>query len=200
MFVYICLVETAQFILERVAPIFNRQGYVGTSLSDLTRATSLTKGAVYFHFKNKEELALKAFYYNVKLAIKPLADQLSSCTSATEKLRTIIHYYRGYRDTVEAHGGCPVLNVGVDARFNNPLLFNAVRKVSSNLVQDLVNIIDEGKASGEFQPDADSQEYAKYIYSTIQGSLFMAFTHDDESYVREALDGLTQTIEMKILN
>ena len=43
--------NTSDFILETVAPIFNRKGYAGTSLSDLTAATGLTKGAIYFNFK-----------------------------------------------------------------------------------------------------------------------------------------------------
>jgi len=60
--------NTSDFILQRVAPIFNKQGYVGTSLSDLTEVTGLTKGAIYFNFKNKEELAVKAFKFNVKKA------------------------------------------------------------------------------------------------------------------------------------
>ena len=57
---------TAQYIIETVAPIFNKNGYAATSLSDLTKATGLTKGAIYGNFKNKEELAIIAFKYNVK--------------------------------------------------------------------------------------------------------------------------------------
>lgn len=45
--------RTRQFIIEKVAPIFNRKGYAGTSLSDLTEATGLTKGAIYGNFKKQ---------------------------------------------------------------------------------------------------------------------------------------------------
>ena len=43
--------RTTAFIIETVAPIFSRQGYVGTSMSDLTEATGLTKGALYGNFE-----------------------------------------------------------------------------------------------------------------------------------------------------
>ena len=48
--------ETKQYILEKIAPIFNKNGYAGTSLSDVTKATGLTKGAIYGNFKDKEEI------------------------------------------------------------------------------------------------------------------------------------------------
>ena len=46
--------QTSEFIIQKVAPIFNKHGYYGTSMSDLTQATGLTKGAIYGNFKNKE--------------------------------------------------------------------------------------------------------------------------------------------------
>ena len=51
--------------LEKIAPIFNKNGYVGTSLSDITQATGLTKGAIYGNFKDKEALAIEAFNFNI---------------------------------------------------------------------------------------------------------------------------------------
>ena len=58
--------KTSQYIVETTAPLFNKNGYTGTSLSDITDTTGLTKGAIYGNFKNKEELALEAFNFNVK--------------------------------------------------------------------------------------------------------------------------------------
>ena len=55
------------YILEKTAPVFNRQGYIGSSLSDLTKATNLTKGAIYGNFVNKEELALTNRLYKSPL-------------------------------------------------------------------------------------------------------------------------------------
>ena len=38
--------RTRSYIIEQVAPIFNKKGVHGTSLSDITNATGLTKGAI----------------------------------------------------------------------------------------------------------------------------------------------------------
>ena len=56
--------ETKAFIIEKIAPVFNKKGYAGTSLSDMTEATGLTKGSIYGNFSNKDEVALAAFDHN----------------------------------------------------------------------------------------------------------------------------------------
>ena len=56
--------RTRSFIIESTAEIFNKKGYAGTSLSDLTEATGLTKGSIYGNFENKEDVALAVFDYN----------------------------------------------------------------------------------------------------------------------------------------
>ena len=53
--------RTRQYIIEKTAPIFNKKGYAGTSLSDMTGATGLTKGSIYGNFNDKDEVALAAF-------------------------------------------------------------------------------------------------------------------------------------------
>jgi len=48
---------TRQSLLEAAAHLFDRHGYAGTSISDISRRSGLTSGAVYFHYANKENLA-----------------------------------------------------------------------------------------------------------------------------------------------
>jgi AcrR family transcriptional regulator len=50
--------DTRRRILDVAATAFAEKGYTGTSLNELIRATGLTKGGFYFHFRSKEELAL----------------------------------------------------------------------------------------------------------------------------------------------
>lgn len=51
--------ETRARLLEHAATAFAERGYAGTSLNDIIREAGLTKGAFYFHFDSKEELALE---------------------------------------------------------------------------------------------------------------------------------------------
>jgi AcrR family transcriptional regulator len=48
--------ETATRILTQAMRIFLAKGYHGTSIEDITQAAKLTKGALYWHFRSKEDL------------------------------------------------------------------------------------------------------------------------------------------------
>lgn len=43
--------------------MFSRKGYSNTTLSDIARQIGLTKGAVYWHFKNKSDLLAELIIY-----------------------------------------------------------------------------------------------------------------------------------------
>ncbi|WP_395490434.1 multidrug efflux transporter transcriptional repressor AcrR [Cedecea davisae] len=48
--------ETRQHILDVAIRLFSQQGVSATSLADIAQAAGVTRGAIYWHFKNKSEL------------------------------------------------------------------------------------------------------------------------------------------------
>lgn len=175
--------DTSEYILEKVAPIFNKKGYVGTSLSDITKATNLTKGGIYCNFKNKEELALKAFQLNLKKAIFPLQLKLKNEVHSIKKLLILTDYYRTYYNLAKARGGCPILNVGIDAKQNNSALFQESKNITLKLISGLSNIIQTGIDNTEINEAINAEVYAQNFYSMIEGAVFMSVLNDDEDYL-----------------
>ncbi|WP_344447418.1 ScbR family autoregulator-binding transcription factor, partial [Kitasatospora nipponensis] len=51
-------VHTRQQILNAAAQVFARRGYAAATMGEILTARGPTKGAVFFHFPSKEELAL----------------------------------------------------------------------------------------------------------------------------------------------
>jgi AcrR family transcriptional regulator len=49
---------TRRLIVEAAAALFSERGYATASLSDIVAGTGMTKGAVYWHFPSKEDIAL----------------------------------------------------------------------------------------------------------------------------------------------
>ncbi|BDU26098.1 TetR/AcrR family transcriptional regulator [Flavobacterium sp. GSB-24] len=190
--------NTSEFILEKVSPVFNKQGYVGTSLTDITNATGLTKGAIYCNFSNKEDLALQAFHYNINEAIAPLFKLVAATEGSINKLHAVTNYQRSYYDLVKDRGGCPMLRAGIDTKFINPLLFKAAQQLSQKFIIGLTTIINDGISASEIKEDTDPIKYAKIILSLIEGSSLLAFTHNDESYIANAMDFIDSTIIVAI--
>ena len=50
--------ETKKNILASAQRLFTRRGFERTSLSDIAKYAGVTRGAIYWHFENKEELLL----------------------------------------------------------------------------------------------------------------------------------------------
>lgn len=190
--------QTKAFILQKVAPIFNKKGYEATSLSDLTEATKLTKGAIYGNFKSKEDLAIKAFKYNIDNIIKPLSIALKDSNSAIDKLLIMTNYYREYYDSALSFGGCPILNVASDTNNVNSKLFEVVKNVAKDLEDSLVFIIQRGIHKKEIKNDVNAKLIARNIYSMIEGSVFMAFIHKDKVYISEMMNHIDQLVKREL--
>ncbi len=189
--------KTTQFIIETVAPIFNQNGYAATSLSDITSATGLTKGAIYGNFENKEALAYAAFKFNVKKMLRKVASHMELGQTPIEKLLLMTDFYRNYYDFSTEIGGCPVLNIGVDANNNHPGLLAKVQEVIRRMEQSIATLIDEGKALGEIRKNIDSEAYGKRFYSLIQGAIFLAHTMKDNTYIVDCMNVIEDTINQR---
>jgi AcrR family transcriptional regulator len=64
--------------------LFARHGYAHTGTEDIVRAAQVTRGALYYHFKNKEDL-FKAVLERVQVQI---ADRIEVAASGSDDLQT----------------------------------------------------------------------------------------------------------------
>ena len=187
---------TSEFIIRTVAPVFNKKGYSGTSMADITKATGLTKGAIYGNFTDKNELAVKSFVYNINIVASKIEEAISVHTSSLGKLFAISAFYKDYYTFTFQFGGCPILNVGIDANHQNSELMEKVKKVIRNLQSNMAGIIQQGINDGELNPGIDATLYSKRIFSMIEGGIFVATMLQDKSYMED----LTKTIDHLIIS
>lgn len=190
--------KTTKYIIETVAPIFNQKGYAATSMSDITNATGLTKGAIYGNFKNKEAIAIAAFNINVNNLLKRIAKHQDQSKSPLQKLYLITDFYKNYYDYSKELGGCPILNIGVDANHQDTSLIEQVRLVINKTQTNISKLIDLGKKLGEIKPEVNSNIFAKRLYSHIQGAVFMTYTMDDNQYIKQAMIEMNRIIKNEI--
>ncbi len=190
--------KTKQFILEKVAPIFNKNGYSATSMADITKATNLTKGAIYGNYKNKEDLALAAFDYNVYFIVVKIKNIITTINSPLAKLYAITNFYRDYYVHRVNFGGCPILNVGVDANHTNPELFKRVKEVLIRLQNRISEIIIQGQEQNEIKNEIDALQYGSRIFSLIQGSVFTSVMLEDDKYLLDMMNHLDHIIKTEL--
>lgn len=65
---------------------FNQKGFKGTSLDELAQSLGVTKGAFYYHIKNKDDLLVKCFDRTINIEKNVLESALSKTDNGIEKL------------------------------------------------------------------------------------------------------------------
>ena len=189
---------TSEYIIRTIAPVFNKKGYSGTSMTDITAATGLTKGAIYGNFTDKNELAVKAFVYNVNIVASKIDEAIQAHVEPIDQLYAISGFYKEYYDFTYQFGGCPILNVGIDANHQNPALMDKVKKVIQNLQNNLSIIILTGIKKNQFKRGIDAPLYARRIFSMIEGGIFTATMLKDKSYMEDLTLVMNHLIETEL--
>ena len=95
-------------------------------------------------------------------------------------------------------GGCPLLNVGVDANYTNPALFKKVKYVVERLQGSIASIIEEGIFKGEIKDDINAMKYGTRIFSLIEGAIFTAVISKDESCLLDMMNHVDKMIQTEL--
>ncbi|MET7511022.1 ScbR family autoregulator-binding transcription factor [Streptomyces albidoflavus] len=149
--------RTREEILRAAAEVFDERGYNGASMREIMSRAGVTLGAVYFHFPNKEALAL-AVMRAQPAGIVPALDSrgLQRLVDITfvwaHKLRTDPTLRAGVRLTSEQTG------FGLDDA--TPYL-DWARIMEECLI--------EGRAAGEVRADVDLRAVAEFVVSACTG-------------------------------
>ncbi|WP_448699510.1 TetR/AcrR family transcriptional regulator [Mucilaginibacter sp. AW1-3] len=187
--------RTRQFIIETTANIFNTKGYVGTSMSDLTEATGLTKGSIYGNFENKEEVALAAFDYNLEKLRKIILQRMTSAITYRDKLIVYAQVYHSFKRGPFPEGGCPILNTAVEADDTNNQLKDRAAKAVLRWQKSIINLIQGGVNAGEFKSNIDANNVALSMIALIEGGIMIARVTNQPANLDEVLKTVAMLVD-----
>lgn len=185
--------KTKQFIIEKTAPIFNVKGYAGTSLSDMTEATGLTKGSIYGHFANKDEVALAAFDYNLQQVLQAVRREMERKSSVREKLAVFVEVYDGFLKE-PGHGGCPILNTAIEADDTHPGLRKKAADALHGWKKMLVQLIESGIRQKEIPSSIHPEQLALTIIATIEGAMMISKLTGKQQYRKLIMESVENMV------
>jgi AcrR family transcriptional regulator len=77
-------------ILKSAAAAFRRRGYYGASVDEIASALHMTKGNLYYYFKDKEDILFACHEFALDLLLRMLKKVEDSSHPPQEKLRRVI--------------------------------------------------------------------------------------------------------------
>lgn len=146
--------ETVQLILDAAYRLFMEKGYERTSIQDIIdQLGGLSKGAIYHHFKSKEDILIAVSDRMTAESNKMLAairDRSDLC--GKEKLKTI------FKESINRPVQNDIFTVVPNFQNNPKLLFSLLHETIEEAAPNyLLPIIKEGISDGSIKTDYPEQ-------------------------------------------
>jgi AcrR family transcriptional regulator len=186
-------------ILKQSGQLFNTQGYKATSLSDITHATRLTKGAIYRHFSSKDQLEKEALLYLSQTMFASIRERIKAESSAPGKLRALFSFFETYISDPPIKGGCPLLNVSTEADDAHPGLRKQAVLILNLLRDSIITMLDNGIRYGQLKPEIKKEYYASVFIALLEGAIMMSKLRGNNEDIKMAtrhLDEMVNEIEL----
>ena len=167
---------------------FARYGYQGTSIDRIARAAVVTKGALYYHFRDKEELLFEAvqdriaeFEHRVVGAVSPATDPAGALA---EIARVCVHI--ATKNNLRRF----ILTLMVEALDTNPRLSEAFRGILRRFRSYLAGIVRLGQEQGVFRRDVDAALAAQLFAGGVIGAELQHYQDPDRVDLGVAMQGV----------
>lgn len=183
-------IATKEAILRKSGVLFNTQGYKATSISEITDATGFTKGAIYRHFNNKDELERETMAHLSGLLFANMRERIKSEKTAGDKLRAIFKYFESYITNPPLKGGCPLLNAAIEADDAHAGLRKEALKTMGILRESIVTILKNGIERKQIKAAIDKDFYATLMIATLEGGIMMSKLEGDNNDIRKMITHL----------
>jgi AcrR family transcriptional regulator len=162
---------TRQKIIDAALELFKNRGFEATRLQDIAKATGLSRGAIYWHFKNKQDILITLMSDMRERFEQLILDFQHDEGSAVEKLKRVI------QAIMTTHA--------IDGRFqdlvivmmSNYQLSEYIRKdhfkeeFPSQFIGTIRDVTQQGIDEGSIRRDLDPVDVAWMILLLFTGSI-----------------------------
>ncbi len=179
-------------ILRSASLVISREGYHNATMEDIAAELLMTKGSLYYYFKNKEELLYRCHNLILSDAMKKMEEMFQEEISAKEKMEKAIKFHL---EVAIREKEIFNLIVKPEQIFSEEHLDEIIEK-RAKYAEVFDRIIDEGVQNGEF-----SIEQKKMARMIILGAAnWVQVWHSPEGpYSNEKIEDIYAAYLLKML-
>ena len=161
--------EVRDRIVHAATEVFAEKGYHGATIADVVARSGLLVGAIYTHFRGKDELFLRACDATADLGLDELGARLAGLEGTADRLATAVAYYVETIDPVEGEPG----QVGLIRAWAEGDVEPGVREMLVRRRERLVGaatlLLREGMARGDLPTWLDADAVARAFTALLDG-------------------------------
>lgn len=187
--------KTRQAILWAAFCEVHEKGFRSTSLNDILARTQVTKGALYYHFPNKQALGYALVDEFLKMILdqvwlSPLEGRDDPITCLQEVLTTT------KMDERSVSLGCPLNNLAVEMAPVDEGFRARLSRLYQSWIDGVAQALSRGQAAGNVRPDVDTGSAAAFIVASMAGSRSLAKNARSVEMLVTCHENLSRYLEM----
>src|SRR5438874_1062043 len=171
---------------------FARLGYQGTSIDRIARDAGVTKGALYYHFRDKEELLFAAVKDRIGGFEQMVLEEVTPGEDPMANLRRVVDACF-FHATVSNHRRF-IITLMIEALDTNPRLSGEFRDILRRMRGFLATVILRGQQKGTLRADVVPEAAAAVIMGGIIGAEVQHYQDPEEIDLRRVLDTLVEQV------
>ena len=170
--------RTRERLLQAAFREVHRSGFQSAGIDTILAATNVTKGALYYHFDNKEALG---FAIVKEIIAKLVRDKwLRPLQQGKNPIDVLI-------DIVEAtsvrprdvRGGCPLVNLAQEMSPLDEQFRKRLEKIFNGWQEGIATALRRGQSQGTVRRDLVPEETAGFLIATYEGYTLLAKNAQD---------------------
>ena len=181
--------RTREELVAAMQQSIHQRGVTRTSISEVLAATGAKKGSLYFHFADKDELALAALQRAAEDFAAFTENHLQGDGPA-HQLRAFLEAIRQMHRDTDFVRGCLFGNTALETADDDPRYRELLRDVFEGWVGRLTVVVAEAQARGEVRSDLAPEALARQVVTAVEGGVMQARLWRSEKPLAESLTTL----------
>ena len=157
---------TRAYLLNTAAAVFAEHGYAATTQADLIAASGLTKGAFYFYFPSKRELALAVLADQHNRWLTHVTDRVHTHPTPGAQLAALVP---AMLDLIASEPAAwSITRLTRDLAADNDIA-EQVREPTLRWIEFVADVLRRGQATGELRAELDPEHLATVLVAAFDG-------------------------------
>jgi AcrR family transcriptional regulator len=162
---------TRQHIIDKSMQLLSVQGYFNTSIAGIIKATGLTKGGLYGHFRNKEEIWYAVYDECVRIWKGIVFQGVRDINDPLARLERVIdNSLKNYLGGGVFEGGCFLFNSLVELAGQSSAMSDHVLKGFRDFAALLRQWLEEARQQGRLRDGLSPDEVADFLVISLNGA------------------------------
>jgi TetR/AcrR family acrAB operon transcriptional repressor len=183
-------IQSRRDIISVAIDCFSRLGYQGTSIDRIARAAGVTKGALYYHFRDKEELLLGALDDRIGGFERVVLERVTELKDPVAALYAVADIC--VEQATRSNHRRFLLTLMVEALDTHPDLSGRFREMMRRFRDFLANTVSIGQRKAVFRDDVDAALAAQLFVAGIFGIEMQYYQDPQKVDLRNAMRSVTE--------